>query len=74
MLCVKGVLDLRVFCYFLVFGREIFFAFWQKQSYKFAQRGCPRANLDLLTQIFSLGSKRFASFFTLFLLSAFAFA
>ncbi len=45
--------------------------FLQKQSYKFAGRGCPRANLDLLSQIFSFGSKRFASFSTLFLLSAF---
>ena len=43
----------------------------QKQSYKFAQRGCPRANLNRLTAIFSLGSKRFASFFTLFLLWVF---
>ena len=41
----------------------------QKQSSKFAQRGCPRKKLDLLTQIFSFGSKRFASFYTLFLLS-----
>ena len=45
--------------------------FWQKQSFKFTQRGCPRKKLDLLTQIFSFGSKRFASFYTLFLLSAF---
>ncbi len=43
----------------------------QKQSYKFTQRGCPRKKLNPLSRIFSFGSKRFASFFTLFLLSAF---
>ena len=43
----------------------------QKQSYKFAQRGCPRKKLNPLSRIFSFGSKRFASFSTLFLQSAF---
>ena len=41
--------------------------FLQKQSYKFAQRGCPRKKLNPLSRIFSFGSKRFASFYTLFL-------